>query len=196
MPDPGAFLDRVAAGMASVKSYHTDTAYNELRWGRMRPMKVKGDVDITDPAKPKLSLSVLDNGTTAPVVVIAGKAWVKQGGWKAQPSDQGMTALVASFADWATKAKPYAKSLTDAGPAKVGGTAVTHYKVVAESASLAALMSSTASRVKSTTLTYDLWVDKDDVLRKLSVSAKDVTKMTYTSTLSNINKPVSIKAPK
>lgn len=84
------------------------------------------------------------------------------------------------------------RSVKHAGSEKIDGTKVDQYKVTVDTAKALRAQGQKMPAGMPKTITYDIWMDKDDLIRRVSFSLAGTSMVMNTS---DWGKPVTIKAP-
>jgi hypothetical protein len=176
------FLARLAQGMATTTSY----AFVMTLSNDTEQLKSSGEADTSDKAVVKTHSTMELGGQVLELITIGKDSYVNMGGiWykSGDPTDQQVDPVAAIVGS-----RPYLKQITPLGPDTVDGMMADHYRVTMDPA----VFGNTG--IEAEALDYDIWVDADNRLRKLSMDMPDL-KLKTEFTVSDYNKPVSIKAP-
>lgn len=187
--DPGSggnsiddFLARLGQGMATTTSY----AYVMTLSSESAQLKMSGDADTSDKTTVKTHTKLDLGGQELEMVTVGKDSYVKMGEiWykSGDPGDQQVDP-VGAIAD----SRKYLKEIKPLGPDPVDGVPADRYRVSMDPAIFG------KTGIEAEALDYDMWIDADNRLRKLSMKM-DSLKATMELTVSDYNKPVSIKAP-
>lgn len=126
--------------------------------------------------------------TTGGKYVKIGKSDPALGGLLTQLSSIGPTASLTSM-------KPGIKKILDVGTETIDGTQVHHYSVTVDTAKAASAFGAAAGSVgagQPKTITFDMYVDSEHLLRELDVTASG---QKIHMTVGDWGKPVTIAAP-
>jgi hypothetical protein len=144
----------------------------------------------------------MDMGPTKAVVIMVDKVLYLQqeaGGKyrKIDSSDPAMGSLLSGMSSFGPESSISAmrgavQKVEYAGGSTVGGDPVDRYHVTVDSTSLAQTLGAGASGDLPKTVTYDLYVDRDHLMRKIDMT---VAKQHIEMVISNWGKPVDIAAP-
>lgn len=176
------FLARLAQGMATTTSY----AFVMTLSSDTEQLKSSGEADTSDKAVVKTHSTLELGGQVLELITIGKDSYVNMGGiWykSGDPTDQQVDPVAAIVG-----ARPYLKEIKPLGPDTVEGMMADHYRVTMDPAVFG------KTGIEADALDYDIWIDADNRLRKLSMDMPEL-KVKTAFTVSDYNKPVSIKAP-
>ncbi|MCE1174859.1 MAG: hypothetical protein LWW77_09675 [Propionibacteriales bacterium] len=186
-PNPGGnaiddFLARLAQGMATTTSY----AFVMTLSNDTEQLKSSGEADTSDKALVKTHSTLELGGQVLELITIGNDSFVNMGGtWykSGDPTDQQVDPVAAIVGS-----RKYLKAITPLGPDSVDGLPADHYRVTMDPAVFG------KTGIEADALDYDIWIDADNRLRKLSMDMPSL-KLKTEFTVGDYNKPVSIKAP-
>ncbi len=202
--DATALLDQVGTAAAAMKSTHLELKTTGAMSGQSFSMNMSGDLDLSDPAQPRSSMTmsgllemsmVVDAGVYYLKLPALGDGWYKA--TKAQLEQAGGGAIP----DAAEQAKQYefldgkVERAVYVGEENVGGVATRHYTLSVRQAAITGVTptaSPSASAVE--TVPYELFVDAQGFVRRTLVTTTD-PQLTIEVLLTAINQPVTITAP-
>ncbi|MBB2987681.1 LppX_LprAFG lipoprotein [Terracoccus luteus] len=201
--DKAEFIGRLKSAMAGVSSAHVDMQMS----GQGQKVSVQGDTRLSsgDQAM-KMSMSMA--GMDIDMVVLDKKVYMKgmpgvaAGKWAAFDASSSIAKQMAASADSADPKKMFdafeqgATKVKKVGTEKVDGEDMERYELTLDtkkalSASGAGAAGAAAGSMPST-ITYDVWVDSKDHMRKVDF---DVAGVKATVMMGKYGEPVDITAP-
>ncbi len=202
--DKTEFIGRLKSAMAGVSSAHVDMQMS----GQGQKVSVQGDTRLSsgDQAM-KMSMSMA--GMDIDMVVLDKKVYMKgfpgvaAGKWAVFDEKSSIAKQMASSADSADPKKMFdafeqgASKVTKVGTEKVDGEDMDRYELTLDtkkalSASGAGGAAGAAAGSMPSTITYDVWVDSKDHMRKVNF---DVAGVKATVMMGKYGEPVDITAP-
>ena len=193
-----AFLDRLKSGMGQTGSVHV-----AMKMTGPASMTAQGDTTYgPDGNQMQLRMQMSGMATGAiEMVVVDGKAYMSMPGvtepgqfFKVDPSNPAMASLDdgLSPADSLAAFQAGLKSVDALGPDQIDGEDVSHYRLHLDAKAALTAAGQTTVPGLPDTLVYDVWLDKDDHMRRLTYSLAG-TQMTMDMT--RWGQPVDISAP-
>ena len=195
--DKASFIAALKASTEDLKTAHMTM---EMK-GQGQEISMEGDSRL-DPADPASSLTMSMAGMNLEMIVVDKKIFVKgipgqdPAKWAALDENSAMGKELASSADQLDPSRMYDefdKALTDVkhvGQEQVDGEDMEKYELTMDTKSIPDLPTEGAELPK--TLTYTVWLDGQDRMRKVSF---EILGMTAVATMSDFDKPVEITAP-
>ncbi len=194
------FIQRVKGAQVKTFTSVMDIA-TEIEGAPME-MKISGSYDISDPKKPASHLKMDVSGMAIEIIMLDGEAYLKMDllGDQWMRTDPDTAAQMAgggapNLGQWAEDYGKYIQSVEKVGEDTVDGVAVTHYRLKLSPEALSELGGG-SDIGEVTSIDYEVWVDADGFTRKFAVDMPGETPVKMNATMSDINQPVSIKAPK
>jgi hypothetical protein len=197
---PGERLTKdnlVATMLAAMRD--KKTAHMSMKIGS----SVSADADVrysTDSTEMKMSMDM--GSTKASVILVDGVVYMQQaaGGKfvKIDKNTPGMGSIVEQMSGLSPDGSIAAmrgalKKVDYAGTATVDGTQVTKYRVTADTSAMTATLGGAASGADlPKTVTYTLYVDHDNLMRRIDMTIAD---QAIQMLVTNWGKPVDIAAP-
>lgn len=192
--DPTAFVTKLSAAMAKER-----TAKLDLELGSS--LSATAYVDYA-PSGTSMSLKMNTGAETVNVVLAGGVMYLQQTKGqkylKIDKSDPALGSLLGQISSIGPKAtfdnlKPGIKKVVDRGTETIDGAELDHYVLNVDTAKISSVFGVPASTAKlPKTVTYDVWVDDDFLLHRLTMT---VSGQHLLLKASNWGKPVTIKAP-
>ncbi|RKT78069.1 uncharacterized protein DUF1396 [Terracoccus luteus] len=201
--DKAEFIGRLKSAMAGVSSAHVDMQMS----GQGQKVSVQGDTRLSsgDQAM-KMSMSMA--GMDIDMVVLDKKVYMKgfpgvaAGKWAVFDEKSSIAKQMASSADSADPKKMFdafeqgASKVTKVGTEKVDGEDMERYELTLDTkkalGAAGAGAAGAAAGSMPSTITYDVWVDSKDHMRKVDF---DVAGVKATVMMGKYGEPVDITAP-
>lgn len=199
--DKKALGDLLASGAKSMRTGHMEMTIKATAGGQGFTMTMKGDVDNTDPAKPRAAVAVdgpmkmdmvMDGETYYMMIPLLGKDWytaskaeLEKMGGSSIPNPEDQFSQARQIAEQAQK-------VVYVGEETVGGTSTKHYTFTVPLSAVSG--TSVPASVAAQTVPYDVYLDAQGVVRKTAFSLTEPA-MTGEVLLTKINEPVTITIP-
>lgn len=195
-----AFLELISG--AEMKTYSMDMVMTVAGATPME-MTTSGTFDNSDPKAPSSHMKIAVSGTEMEMIGVGGEYFVKMAEtgdkWvKVDADTAGQMAGSGSpdMAKWVADSGDAIESVELVGDDTVDGVAVKHYRLTMKPEALKDLGLGQEGTEDAET-DYQLWVDADGFTRKLDVAVTGIEAPSrIAATISEINEPVDIKAPK
>ena len=193
--DPSSFVDRITAAMQAKK-----TARLVLELGSS--MNATAVVDYGASSGTAMSMKLETGPQTTNVVLAGGVMYLQQTKGqkflKIDKSDPALGSLLEQVGDIGpqsafARVKPGIRKIVDAGSATVGGEKLAHYVFTIDTSKVSSILGVGADQAKlPKTVTYDVYLDSEDLLRQLKF---DINGQTLVMKASDWGKPVTITVP-
>lgn len=196
--DKASFIAALKASTEGLKTAHMTMEMT----GQGQELTMEGDSRL-DPANPASSFTMSMAGMNLEMLLVDQKIFVKglpgqdPAKWAALDENSAMGKELASSADQLDPSRMYDefdKALTDVkhvGPETVDGEEMQKYDLTMDTKSIPDLPTEGGAQLPET-LTYTVWLDDKDRMRKVSF---EILGMTAVATMSKFDEPVEITAP-
>lgn len=198
--DKAAFLAALQRGAAKSKTAHVEMTMSVAG----QKVTMSGDTTAVDPQKPAMQMTMDMSGQKLELILHDGQLYM-QGLPGMEPGKWAKMELTGELAkqmedslkqaDPAKMAQTYEKATTDVklvGKDTVVGVAVDKYEVVMKTDQLGEAVPSENGTKLPDTITYLMWLDGEDLLRKVTF---DVAGAESEILMSKYGEPVDIKVP-
>jgi len=195
--DIDQWTDRYAAAAAGVTTAHftmavdvTDTSTGEA----LELWDAEGDMDITDPDNPKVTMSLRIHGVSADCIYVDNKTYLKLGVSYVEESDLAEVGDWLGLLDQRSAVGSEVTKISLVGTEKVAGVETNHYVVTYDAARFAALVPDAPG---VDTVDVDLWLDDQARTVKFSTTfSADAVVATMEAVFTDYGKVVSVQAPR
>jgi len=192
--DPAAFVKKMTDAMVAKKS-----ARIELELGST--LSATGDVDYAA-ASSSMSMKMTMGTQKINLVLADGVMYLQQTTGskylKIDQSDPALGSLLKQVSGIGPKStferiKPGLKKIVSRGTEKIDGVRLSHYVFTIDTSKVSSVLGITAAQTKlPKTITYDVYLDEDALLRRLSFK---ISGQALVMKASNWGEPVTIKVP-
>lgn len=200
----GSPIDQIVQAQASLKTYSMVMSMTMDMGGEVKT-KVDMTVDQSDPSNVKMKGSTSFSGMEMNLIVIGGTTYLKNplsgNKWeKLSSSEAGQYETNTDMSKTLEQLKGALSNTENLGADTVDGVATTHYRFTVDTSAYNKELGD-AGVVTGDDFSYDIWVDAEGQMRKISskmtMKVQDQTVTTdFTGTISGFNEPVTIEAPK
>ena len=197
--DKDAFIAALKSGSAQMTSAHVEMVLE----GQGETITMSGDTKI-DPKNPAMRMSMdmggsmkLDMIVLDKILYLQGIPGIGDGKWAKMALSGDMAKEFEKSleqADPSKMAETYEQAITDVkyvGPETVDGESLQRYEVTMDTKALGDTLPDDAAQLPDT-LTYDMWLDDEDRIRKVEYSVSGIK---GDMTMSKYGEPVDITAP-
>jgi hypothetical protein len=197
--DKASFVAAVKAASKDVKTLHVTMKTD----GGGQALTMEGDT-VNDPADPKMKLTMTVSGMNIDMVVVDKKVYMKgipgqapAGKWAVYDETSPVAKQMLGSADQMDPTKMFDqldKAVTKVkhvGSDTLAGEKMDKYEMTIDTKAMGA-QATTGGVELPDTLTYTVWLDKDDRMRQIVF---DVVGTKATMTMSRYGEPVTVTAP-
>lgn len=205
------FVERVVAGNAAMRTYTIEvTSLIEVS-GAQTQTSITGVTDRTDPENVRLDVSTTTAGVTGRMILVEGVGYLQTpelgGKWIHVPPEQAESLRSASVVDnvggMLRQMQNSIQTIEALGEVDLDGVRTHHYRLIIDGAGYVEAVGSGIAPgmdLQVDVLTYELWLDDSDMIRKTAQSADAIVQgkampISVVGTMSQINEPVTIEAP-